>query len=47
MNIKRATRAYKTWLDEQLTLVPDDLATKHTKMADALFPLFRATCLAL
>jgi hypothetical protein len=43
MNIKRATQAYEAWLGEQLTLVPNDLATKHTKMADALFPFLRAT----
>ena len=43
MNINRATRQYETWLGEQLTLVPDDLATKHAKMADALFPFLRAT----
>src|SRR4051812_35752048 len=43
MNINRATQAYETWLGEQLTLLPDDLTYKHTKMADALFPFFRAT----
>jgi len=31
MNINRATRQYETWLGEQLTLVPDDLISKHTK----------------
>ena len=43
MNINRATREYETWLGEHLTLVPDDLTSKHTKMADALFPFLRAT----
>jgi hypothetical protein len=43
MDINRATRQYETWLGGHLTLVPDDLAYKHTKMADALFPFLRAT----
>ncbi len=43
MNINRATRQYEIWLGEHLTLVPDDLTDKHTKMADAVFPFLRAT----
>jgi hypothetical protein len=46
MNIKRATRAYETWLGEHLTLVSDDLASKHAKMAGALFPFLRTTSIA-
>ena len=43
MNINRATREYETWLGEHLTLLPHDLTSKHTKMADAIFPFLRAT----
>jgi Uncharacterized protein conserved in bacteria (DUF2252) len=43
MNINSATRQYETWLGEHLTLVPDNLTYKHTKMADAVFPFLRAT----
>ena len=43
MNINRATRQYEIWLGEHLTLVPDDLTDKHTKMAAAVFPFLRAT----
>ena len=47
MNIRRATQHYETWLGEHLTLIPNDLATKHTNMADTLFPFFRRDLLSL
>ena len=33
MNIQKSTQAYEAWLAERTTLVPADLAFKHTQMA--------------
>jgi uncharacterized protein DUF2252 len=41
--IQEATARYEAWLDEQLTLLPDDLAKKHEAMQQELFSFLRAT----
>jgi len=38
-----ATADYEAWLDERISLVPQDVADKHSQMASALFPFLRAT----
>jgi len=43
MNIQRDTHDYEAWLARHLTLVAHDLDCKHTRMAKAPFPFFRAT----
>jgi len=43
MNVFEATRDFERWLGHQLPLVPQDLALKHSLMAGAPFPFFRAT----
>ena len=43
MRIKKATKRYEAWLGERLTLVPADLALKHSRMAEAPLPFLRAT----
>src|SRR5947209_20494158 len=43
MNIKKATKLYEDWLRGQTTVIEADLALKHTRMAEAIFPFMRAT----
>src|ERR1700722_17096997 len=43
MNIHESTRQYEQWLGKRLPLIPRDLKQKHTAMASAIFPFFRAT----
>ncbi len=43
MRIKKATKKYETWLAKNLTIVPADLALKHTRMADDPFQFLRST----
>jgi hypothetical protein len=43
MRIKKATKKYETWLAKHITIVPSDLALKHTRMAEDPFPFLRAT----
>ncbi len=43
MNIEKATQSYEAWLAERTTLVPADLAFKHTQMATSIFPFLRST----
>jgi hypothetical protein len=38
-----STRAYERWLRRHLALVSEDLDLKHTRMAQGIFPFFRAT----
>ena len=43
MRIQKATKRYEVWLAKHLTLVPADLALKHTRMAEDPFQFLRAT----
>jgi hypothetical protein len=43
MRIKKATKKYEAWLANHITVVPSDLALKHTRMAEDPFPFLRAT----
>lgn len=43
MRIQKATKKYETWLGKNLTIVPADLALKHTRMAADPFQFLRAT----
>jgi hypothetical protein len=43
MNIVDATASYEAWLAGQTPLVKDDLALKHQRMREELFPFLRAT----
>ena len=43
MNIIDATKSYETWLARQTALIPADLALKHQRMRDDLFPFLRAS----
>jgi hypothetical protein len=43
MRIKKSTKRYETWLGKHLTIVPGDLALKHTRMGEEPFPFLRAT----
>ncbi len=43
VNIIEATKSYEAWLAAQTRLLPEDLAFKHQRMRDALFPFLRAT----
>jgi hypothetical protein len=43
MRIKKATKKYETWLAKNITIVPADLALKHTRMAEDMFQFLRAT----
>ena len=43
MRIKKATKKYEAWLAKNITIVPADLALKHTRMAEDLFQFLRAT----
>ena len=43
MNIVKATARYEGWLRTHTPLIDADLRRKHEKMAEAVFPFFRAT----
>ena len=43
MRTKKATKKYEAWLGERLSLIPADLALKHSRMEEAPFPFLRAT----
>jgi hypothetical protein len=43
MRIKKATKKYETWLAKNITILPADLALKHTRMAEDPFQFLRAT----
>jgi hypothetical protein len=43
MRIKKATKKYETWLAKNITILPADLALKHTRMAEDMFQFLRAT----
>jgi hypothetical protein len=43
MDIVTATEQYEAWLGQHVTLVEEDLATKHTQMAENAFSFLRAT----
>jgi len=43
MNIHKATSQYEAWLAERTTLVPADLALKHTQMGAGIYPFLRST----
>ena len=43
MRIKKATKKYEAWLAKNITIVPADLALKHTRMAEDPFQFLRAT----
>ena len=43
MRIEKSTSAYERWLRRHLTLVDADLELKHARMAEDVFPFFRAT----
>src|ERR1039458_9832074 len=43
MRIQKATKKYEAWLAKNLTIVPADLALKHTRMAMDPFQFLRAT----
>ena len=42
MRIKKATKKYEAWLAKNITIVPADLALKHTRMAEDMFQFLRA-----
>lgn len=43
MDIKKATRAYETWLARRMPLIAADLNRKHERMAEDPFAFLRAT----
>ena len=43
MRIQKATKKYEAWLAKSITIVPADLALKHTRMAADPFQFLRAT----
>lgn len=43
LNIVKATRKFEEWLGHHTVLVHADLKIKHQRMAEAIFPFFRAT----
>ena len=43
MNIFKATADFERWLANRLPIIRKDVALKHTHMAEAPFPFFRAT----
>ena len=43
MKISKATARYEKWLARHLRLIPDDVALKHQRMREAVFPFLRAT----
>ena len=43
MNFVDSTKSYEAWLAKRTRLVKEDLALKHDRMREELFPFFRAT----
>jgi Uncharacterized protein conserved in bacteria (DUF2252) len=43
MNIFKATADFERWLAHRLPIIRQDIALKHTHMAEAVFPFFRAS----
>ena len=43
VNIVKATRKFEAWLAQHTEVVKPDLRIKHERMAEAIFPFFRAT----
>lgn len=43
MRFTKSTRLYEQWLRQHLTLLDADLDLKHARMAEGIFPFFRAT----
>jgi len=43
MNIFKATADFERWLAKRLPIIRQDITLKHTHMAEAAFPFFRAT----
>ena len=43
VGIKEATRAYESWLANQIPLIAADLRLKHQRMTESLFAFLRAT----
>ena len=43
MRFEKSTRAYERWLRLHIALVNEDLDLKHARMAEGVFPFFRAT----
>jgi hypothetical protein len=43
MNVLKATARFERWLASHAPLVKPDLRVKHRRMAEAVFPFFRAT----
>jgi len=43
VGIKEATRAYESWLENQIPLLAADLRLKHQRMAESSFAFLRAT----
>jgi len=43
MNIFKATADFEHWLSKRIPIIRQDIALKHTHMAEAVFPFFRAT----
>ena len=43
VNIVKATRKFEAWLAQHTAVVKPDLRIKHQRMAEAIFPFFRAT----
>jgi hypothetical protein len=43
MTIQQSTQDYERWLAGVLEIVPEDLAAKHERISEAVFPFLRAT----
>ena len=43
MDIFESTQKYETWVRNQIQVNEKDFDTKHKRMAENLFPFFRAT----
>jgi hypothetical protein len=43
MRFEKSTRSYERWLRRHIALISADLNLKHTRMAEGIFPFFRAT----
>ena len=43
MNVFKVTADFERWLANRLPIIRQDIALKHTHMAEAVFPFFRAT----
>jgi hypothetical protein len=43
MNVVAATKAYENWARQRIQLIDADIAVKHRRMAESVFPFLRAT----